>query len=246
MTVKKEWFESWFDSPYHALLYQHRDEHEAKMFIDNLFKFLKPEPTAAILDIACGDGRHAAFMKSYVDEVIGIDLSEKRIARAHLLETEKLTFYRQDMRNVFRSNYFDFAVNLFTSFGYFQHNRDNKIAAHSFAQSLKKGGKLVLDYMNVDFVKQNLVAVDHIIIDGIAFDITRQSIDGKIVKTIDFKDKEGSAKTYNEVVSEFRLTDFEKIFADTGLNIVQTFGDYDLSAFEEKSSPRLIIVFEKK
>ena len=36
MTNKKKWFESWFDTPYYHLLYQHRDDKEAHKFIKNL------------------------------------------------------------------------------------------------------------------------------------------------------------------------------------------------------------------
>ena len=49
---KKEWFESWFDSPYHNLLYKKRDNEEAEKLIGNLFKFIKPDPSSSILDIA--------------------------------------------------------------------------------------------------------------------------------------------------------------------------------------------------
>ncbi len=245
MTAIQEWFESWFDSPYHSMLYKHRDEHEAKVFIDNLFDYLKPEKTARILDIACGDGRHAAYMKDYAAEVIGIDLSEQRIKRAQVFADDNLSFYRQDMRNVFRLNYFDFAFNFFTSFGYFKHYRDNVLAAEAFAKGLKPGAKLVLDYMNVDLVKEHLVAAEQIKVDNITFDIKRQSIEGKIVKTIDFTDENGKALSYHEKVSEFGLADFETIFKDTGLALIQTFGDYDLNAFDKQSSPRLIMVFQK-
>lgn len=245
MSDTKEWFESWFDSPYHSLLYKHRDECEAKAFIDNLFQYLKPQPEAKVLDIACGDGRHAAYMKDYVAAVVGIDLSEQRINRAQTFANDKLSFYRQDMRNIFRLNYFDYAFNFFTSFGYFKHYRDNILAADAFAKSLKPGGTLVLDYMNVDLVKERLVAVEQVAVDGILFDIKRSSVEGKIVKTIDFTNEMEKSYSYQEVVSEFRQKDFEAMFANTGLQMKATFGDYDLSPFDDTSSSRLIMVFEK-
>ncbi|OJV55261.1 MAG: hypothetical protein BGO31_20195 [Bacteroidetes bacterium 43-16] len=245
MTETKEWFESWFDSPYHGMLYQRRDEHEASAFIDKLFAWLQPAAASSVLDIACGDGRHAAYMKNYVHEVIGIDLSEQRIQKAQKLAKENLAFYKQDMRNVFRLNYFDYAFNFFTSFGYFQHYRDNVIAADSFAKSLKPGGRLMIDYMNVDRVKDQLVAEEVVEVEGICFNIHRKSENGKIIKTIQFKDASGKPYSFEEVVSEFRLPDFKELFERCGLQLITTFGDYELNPFNVEVSPRLIMIFEK-
>lgn len=245
MTETKEWFESWFDSPYHGMLYQRRDEQEAKAFIDKLFAWLQPAADASVLDIACGDGRHAAYMKNYVHEVIGIDLSEQRIQKAQQLARENLAFYKQDMRNVFRLNYFDYAFNFFTSFGYFKHNRDNVIAADSFAKSLKPGGKLMIDYMNVDLVKDRLVAEEVVTVEGVVFHLHRRSEQGKIIKTIQFSDAAGKAYRFEEVVSEFRQPDFEQMFEPCGLKLIRTFGDYELNDFDAEKSQRLIMIFEK-
>lgn len=245
MRKQKEWFESWFDSPFHEKLYQHRDEHEAHHFIDNLFAYLKPSPDSKALDIACGDGRHAAYMSKSLGEVIGIDLSENRLERALQHAHEHLEFYLQDMRNVFRSNYFDFSFNFFTSFGYFEQFADTRLAADAFAKGLKSGGKLVLDYMNVNFVVENLVKEETVKIDNTVFEISRELIGSKIVKTIDIETSPGIFSSFKESVSAFYLSDFEKIFEGTGLHIVKTFGNYDLNHFDLETSPRLIMVFEK-
>lgn len=245
MKENKEWFESWFDSPYHALLYQHRDDVEAKKFIDKLFSFLQPAAAAKILDIACGDGRHAAYMSQFVQEVIGIDLSHNRIQRAMEHRKEGLHFYRHDMRRVFRSNYFDFAFNFFTSFGYFSQFRDNIIAAESFAKSLKPGGTLMIDYMNVHFVQQHLVAKETVRVDQIVFDIERSIVEGRILKQIRFTDRGGDAQQYEESVAILDINDFDRIFAQTGLERIAVFGDYNLHHFEPNSSPRLILLYKK-
>lgn len=242
---QKEWFESWFDSPYHGMLYKHRNEVEAKRFIDNLFEFLKPSSKDRVIDIACGEGRHAAYMSHFVGEVVGIDLSQKRIERASRIASEHLNFYRHDMREVVRNEYFDFGFNFFTSFGYFQDYEDNILAAKAMAQNLKPGGLLMIDYMNVDKVKKYLVAKEHIHANGIDFEIERKSQAGKIIKTIAFKDKESKSQTYQEVVSEFRQKDFENIFAPTKLQLLYVFGDYELANFSAAISPRLIMIFKK-
>ena len=76
---KKEWFESWFDSPYYHILYKDRDEKEASLFLDNLIRFLNPGPGAKILDVACGKGRHSIHLHNKGFGVTGFDLSRESI-----------------------------------------------------------------------------------------------------------------------------------------------------------------------
>ena len=112
-----EWFESWFDSPYYHVLYKNRDFSEAELFIDKLIQLIEPTKASRVLDLACGKGRHSIYLNKKGFDVTGIDLSEKSIACAKTAENETLHFYMHDMRKLFRTNYFDVVLNLFTSFG---------------------------------------------------------------------------------------------------------------------------------
>ncbi|MDP1974032.1 MAG: methyltransferase domain-containing protein, partial [Sediminibacterium sp.] len=145
----KAWFKDWFNSPYYHLLYQHRDENEAEQFIATLIKHLAPTKGATMLDIACGKGRHSMALAEMGFDVTGIDLSEVSISEAKAGETDRLHFYQHDMRRGFRINYFDFAFNFFTSFGYFKTRREHDNAIRMMADSIKPGGVLVIDYLNV-------------------------------------------------------------------------------------------------
>ena len=55
----KNWFDTWFNSPYYHLLYKDRDFSEADNFISNLLKQLNPSQHHSFLDVACGKGRHS-------------------------------------------------------------------------------------------------------------------------------------------------------------------------------------------
>src|SRR6478672_4804570 len=136
------WFESWFGSPYYRILYQHRDELEAEAFVDHLMDYLQPLPGSRMVDIACGEGRFSIELAERGYDVTGIDLSHQSIEHAKAHENDNLHFYVHDMRMPFYINYFDYAFNFFTSFGYFAHARDHQLAAKSFAAGLKKNGLL--------------------------------------------------------------------------------------------------------
>ena len=107
----KSWYRSWFNSPYYHLLYADRDEKEAAEFINNLVDHLKPQPGSRMLDVACGNGRHARQLATKGFQVTGIDLSENSISEAENDQSENLHFFVHDMRKLFWINYFDYTFN---------------------------------------------------------------------------------------------------------------------------------------
>lgn len=238
------WFESWFDSPYYHILYKDRDKKEAEIFIDNLIHFLSPPKNAQFLDLACGKGRHAVYLNKKGFQTIGIDLSAESIAYASQYENEGLQFYVQDMRKPFRINYFDYVLNLFTSFGYFEQERDDMAVMNSICKMLKKEGVVVLDFMNVKCVEKNIIPTEQKNINGISFQITKRIENNFVVKHIHFTDK-GIEYNYEEKVKLLRLADFEKYLSAAHLKIVNLFGNYQLQPFDPGASERLIIIAQK-
>ncbi|MEO6833904.1 MAG: methyltransferase domain-containing protein [Chitinophagaceae bacterium] len=239
------WFETWFGSPYYAVLYQHRDEEEAGEFVRNLLEYLQPLPNSKMLDIACGEGRFSIELADRGFDVSGLDLSHLSIDVAKKSERENLHFYVHDMRMPFYINYFDYAFNFFTSFGYFEHNRDHQLAAKSFASGLKKDGILVLDYMNSELAEKKLVPEETVTRGDYEFHLKRRLEAGHFIKEISFNDAEGHERKYTERVAAFKLADFIPLFQHAGLKLVGTFGDYKLRDFDPLSSPRLVMVFKK-
>ena len=114
------WFVHWFNSPYYHTLYKNRDEKEAKIFIDNLVVKLHLKKDSKLIDVACGQGRHANYFHKKGMNVVGVDLSKNSIATAKQSKKKNLQFSIHDMREVYKNNHFDIATNLFTSLGYFE------------------------------------------------------------------------------------------------------------------------------
>ena len=140
--IKKEWFGEWFESPYYHILYKHRDHEEAKAFIDRLNDFFQWTLSDKILDLACGKGRHSIYLNKKGLDVVGLDLSTENVKASKAHENSRLHFYVHDMREMFRSEEFDYILNLFTSFGYFDTQRENEQVICSGAKALKKRGKV--------------------------------------------------------------------------------------------------------
>jgi SAM-dependent methyltransferase len=238
------WFKTWFDSPYYHILYKHRDCDEAGIFINNLLHFFSPSPSSRFLDLACGKGRHSIFLNKKGYDVTGVDLSPESIKLASKCENEKLHFYVHDMRKLFRTNYFDYILNLFTSFGYFESDRDNQSTISSAAKALKKDGFFVIDFFNAQKIISNLKAEEIIDVESIKFIIRKKIQNDFIIKQISFSDK-GKDFVFEERVKALSLEDFKKYFNASGLKIVHLWGDYSLNDFDPEHSDRLIIVGKK-
>lgn len=242
--MQRKWFQYWFNSPYYHILYSQRNDEEAEFLIDNLSSYLKPKANSRVLDIACGRGRHSIYLNKKGYDVTGIDLSEQSIKYAQQFEQKNLHFYVHDMRKLSYINYFNIALNLFTSFGYFETEKDHVNALKSFRKGLKEDGILVIDYFNTQKIIKNLTNQEIKTIDGIEFHLHKFVAEGKIIKHINFEHK---LKTYafEERVQAFLLADFERMLTKSGLNITATFGNYALDPFDEIKSDRLILVCKK-
>ena len=240
-----KWFEKWFNSPYYHLLYQNRNDDEAKKFIKNLITFLQPPINSCMLDAACGKGRHSIYLNDFGYHVDGFDLSDKSITIAKQHETNHLKFYINDIKNPIKVNHYDYVFNLFTSFGYFDDEKDNLLAIESISKSLKKSGLLIIDFMNSIKVINNLIKNETKTIEDITFIIKRSINNNFITKDIEFIHKNENYH-FQEKVKALTIANFNTYFNAANLKIEATFGDYDLTAFDEKISDRLILIARKK
>ena len=238
------WFANWFDSPYYHTLYKNRDEKEAQVFIDNLIDYLQIPKGSKLIDIACGKGRHAKYFNKKGMDVVGVDLSQNSINTAKKDENKNLQFSVHDMRENYQENAFDVVTNLFTSFGYFENNKDEQKAINAMANNLKKEGILIIDFMNAKKVIANLVLNEQKTINNIQFDITRQVKDGFIIKDIRITDGK-EEQQFQEKVKAITLADYSEFITNAGLKIIDIFGNYKLDNFDEEISDRLILICKK-
>lgn len=245
MAEAKEWFDEWFDSPYYHVLYKHRDYEEARLFIDHLVQELQICKQHRILDLACGKGRHAIYLNKKGFDVVGVDLSEQNIQHAQQYENDRLHFYVHDMRHPLQTSHYDFVLNLFTSFGYFDSVEENAQAIEEVSEALRPGGRFVLDFLNPYTVIHQLKPAETKIVEGVSFDIGKTlSEEGYIIKDIRFTDK-GEDYHFQERVKAIRYVEFLDYFRQAGLMVEEVYGDYNLHPYKREESDRMIFVVSK-
>ena len=242
MSQKEEWFKAWFDTKYYHILYQDRNDDEAELFMQNLLSFIQLKKNSKILDMPCGKGRHAIFLSSLGYDVTGVDLSENSIRHAKKYINKTLHFEVHDMRHPLETK-FDAIFNLFTSFGYFDDEDTNIKVLVNLKNGLRDNGVLVIDFMNVNYVKKHLVTEEVITKNNIEFNIKRNIKDNFIVKEIRFK-ADGKEHFFIERVQYLSLATLRNFIKKANLKLKHTFGEYSLAAFDSKNSSRLILILE--
>ena len=243
------WFETWFDTRDYDILYKDRDFAEAENFITLLINHLNIPKDSKIIDLACGKGRHSVFLNKMGYRVLGLDLSNQSIEHNKQFENSDLKFEVHDMRDEIFSNVSSEKVeavfNLFTSFGYFADEHDDRKVFQSISNILKENGYFVLDFLNAKWVENTLNKDEKITKGGIDFTIKKKIENQHVIKDIGFSDQ-GEEFHFYEKVKLHTLEEISEYAEEVGFERVQIFGDYHLNKFDLENSPRCINVFKKK
>jgi len=248
--LKNSWYKKWFSNKFYLELYQHRDEEDARWMINLLQRSISVNTKSKVLDIACGSGRHSLELARRGFDVTGFDLSEFLIkeAKKGLKESVekdlKVRFLIKDMRYFDFKGSFDIAVNIFTSFGYFDNDEENFSVIKNASDSLKKGGYFVFDFINKNYLEKNLVPYSVNTKGKFIIKQKRRIENDFVIKDISIK-KGKELLEFNEVLRLYSLKEFKKVFESYKLSIQNLYGDYSGNKFNLNKSQRLIIIAQK-
>ncbi|MEA2682391.1 MAG: hypothetical protein QOK05_719 [Chloroflexota bacterium] len=113
----------------------------------------------AVLDLCCGIGRHSLEFARHGYAVTGVDLNRGYLDRSRAqaeAEGLNLELVESDAREFVRPRAFDLAVNLYTSFGYFDSLADDQRLLQNMRESLRPGGALVIETMGKETVARQM------------------------------------------------------------------------------------------
>jgi len=232
-----EWYEEWFGEEY-LQLYPHRDDADADRAVALILDAVPFERGWRVLDVACGAGRHARAFRSAGARCFGVDLSASllRVARG----VTDAPLIRADMRQLpVRPASMDLTVNLFTSFGYFEHDAEHGATASEMVATVRPGGWFVIDLLNPAAVRSRLVPRETVGEGKAAALVTRTlSPDTRYVcKTIEWPD----GRRFIERVRLFEPAEIAGMLEHAGLTITHRLGDYDGHTLDPTSSRTILI-----
>ncbi len=249
---EKEWFAEWFNHPLYLRVYSHRDDAEAKTCLETIIQKTELESLTPsdirVMDIACGAGRHALELARRGFATTANDLSpfllECTRARAEQ-ENISIQCTRQDMRHIVAENTYDLVVQLFSSFGYFKTRKEDLQVLQNVHRALKKDAWYVLDLINPVYLKKHLKPSSSRTIDDLTVSEKRRIEDDCVIKQITISSPDESI-TFEESVRLYEHEAIDEMLGSAGFTIEKIFGDYEGSAYDEKTSPRMMIFVRKK
>jgi len=152
-----EWWKKFFDEPYGKAILESFEERasEEVNFIEDVLSLPK---NAKILDLCCGLGRHSIELAKRGYKVTGVDVTSQYLKTARAKAKEKgvkIDFIEGEMRNISFYEEFDAAINMFTSFGFFEEDKDNLKVFLNVSNALKPEGKFLIDIVNRDWIIRN-------------------------------------------------------------------------------------------
>jgi SAM-dependent methyltransferase len=144
-----EWFEDdSFWSAWEPYLFSASRLSAASFETERIIELLGVHSGAKLLDVCCGIGRHTFELARRGFLLTGIDRTRPYIERAReQARREGLTieFIHDDAKALRCAPVFDGALDMFTSFGYFDSEADDVKVASNVCRALRPGAKFLVD-----------------------------------------------------------------------------------------------------
>jgi len=239
------WYEEAFRADY-LRVYPHRDDAAAAAEVAAWVGRLPGLAAGgAVLDLACGAGRHLRALAAAGLVATGCDLSRDLLAEARRPGSPPVV--RADMRRLpFLRASFDAVTSFFSSFGYFPDESADAAVLGEAACVLRPGGSLLLDLMDPETVRANLVARSERERDGVRTVETRSLVDGgrRVEKTVLLRDG-GRDRTWTESVRLYDPDEVEAMAAAVGLRAAGRHGGHGPCPWRTGETPRCVLLFRR-
>lgn len=225
-----DWWRTWFGPEYLAL-YDRELAQRTPKEIDQFEALLRIRPPLRVLDLGCGQGRHAIELARRGYEVSGLDLSPyllgvaRERAEANGLGVQ---WVLGDMRQPLSGQRFDLILSLFTSLGYFADPADDLQVARAAASMLDSGGRFFVEVVNGTRIIDNFQERDWFTV-GDAAVMERRVLEPKsrrmvVERTIE---RHGELEVNVHVIRLYGARELETLLHDVGFAQVQLYGDWD-------------------
>jgi SAM-dependent methyltransferase len=246
-----EWPLTFFDDDYLKIYQPQLTPELTRSEVDFIESALELEKGAAVLDLACGIGRHAIGMAQRGYRVTGVDFSSRYLELAGQAAARagvEVEWRCSDMRALDFDGRFAAAYSYFTSFGYYGDAENEEILGR-ITRSLGPGGRFLIDMANRERMlthpqqrgwnprPDGALLMEEVSLDLVTSRVTSRQIlipphgGAQVVKTFDLR--------------VYTCAELTALMARHGLGVVQVWGGADRSAYSSESR-RLVMLAERR
>ncbi len=251
---KMEWWQDLFDTDWSRIFaYKNKDAPKEAKAVEKLLGLLRG---SKVLDLGCGEGRISMRLARRGYQVTGLDFSHTVLNKANkiaLCSHLNIKWIQQDMREIDIHNQYDAVISIFTSFGYFEEESDDRKVLQSIYKALKSDGKLLIDLENIFFISRAAQ-----IYGGEVMYRPIENYRGWVEETTDFDPvdqrvkiklrfwlpKYKAIKTAQASYRAYTLVELRNLLISIGFVIYGVYGDFKLNEYS-LDSERMIVLCGK-
>jgi ubiquinone/menaquinone biosynthesis C-methylase UbiE len=210
--------------PFFGLVSQKETNAQVRYIIEKL----DLKPGRKFLDCPCGIGRISLPVAKKGVRVTGVDIIPSyldEISKKAKRSSLKIELMHSDMRRINFDSEFHAAGNLWTSFGFFEKESDNRLVVSKMYKALKPGGKFMLHVINRDWIITNFKPRDWHEMEGVK-SMEERYIDYRtsIVHGLWHFIKDGEEKIIESPIRLYSLHELIAIFRSAGFVDIENYG----------------------
>jgi SAM-dependent methyltransferase len=221
---------------------------EASTDVEQIVKLVGLAPPASVLDLCCGQGRHSLELARRGFAVTAVDRTAAYLeegGRRADTQNLKIEFVKKVIRLFCRPNAFDTALNLYTSFGYFDDPQEDRNVLLNVHRSLKPGGTLVMDLIGKEVLARIFRERDwNAEGDAICLRETKVSRDWGWIDSRWILLKGTSRQEFSISHRLYSGTELAKLLRECGFVSVRILGDFAGAPYDHKAK-RLVAIARK-
>lgn len=206
------------------------------------------QPGTKVLDLCCGPGRFSLELARRGFQVTGVDRTPAYLEEARrraAAENLAIEFVQNDMRQFCRLECFDAAINIFTSFGYFEDPEEDRRVVVNLFTSLKPGGILVMDMAGKEIIAKQVFGT-HWEEENGTFFLQSHKIcrDWSWIENRWVMFKNGKSFDYTLSHRLYSAVELSGLLTECGFGDVKIYGDFAGSPYDPQAK-RLVAVARK-